>query len=74
MNLLGLSVKFRCSSRHAHQASICACVLSGEIRNQVDGEVGRVYRRGESDTEPTRLLAVLIIDVADKQLTIPDPQ
>jgi hypothetical protein len=27
-----------------------------------------------SDTEPARLLAVLIVDVADEQLVIPDPQ
>jgi hypothetical protein len=27
-----------------------------------------------SDTEPARLLAVLIVDAADEQLTIPDPQ
>jgi hypothetical protein len=27
-----------------------------------------------SATEPARLLAVLIVDAADKQLVIPDPQ
>ena len=27
-----------------------------------------------SDTEPARLLAVLVVDVADEQLVIPDPQ
>jgi len=27
-----------------------------------------------SDTKPARLLAVLIVDAADKQLVIPDPQ
>jgi quercetin dioxygenase-like cupin family protein len=53
-------------------------------------EPARVYRAGEawfespgshhrvsenaSDTRPARLLAVLIVDAADKQLVIPDPQ
>jgi quercetin dioxygenase-like cupin family protein len=76
--------------RHARSAFIYACVLSGEIRSQVDGEPDRVYRLGEtwfespgahprmsanaSDTEPARLLAVIIVDEADEQLTIPDPQ
>ena len=60
----------------------------GEIRSQVDDETARVYRPGEtwfespgshhrvsanaSDTEPARLLAVLIVDAADAQLVIPD--
>ena len=54
------------------------------------GSSARVYRAGEmwfegpgcrhrvsenaSDTEPARLLAVVILDVADEQVTIPDPQ
>jgi quercetin dioxygenase-like cupin family protein len=76
--------------RHARSAFIYAYVLSGEIRSQVDGEPARVYRVGEawfespgahhpvsvnaSDTEPARLLAVVIVDAADKQVTIPDAQ
>ncbi len=76
--------------RHARSAFIYAYVLSGEIRSQVDGEPARVYRSGEawfespgahhrvsanaSDTEPARLLAVVIVDATDEQLTIPDPQ
>jgi quercetin dioxygenase-like cupin family protein len=76
--------------RHARSAFIYAYVISGEIRSQVDGEPARVYRAGEawfenpgayhrvsanaSDTEPARLLAVLIVDAADEQLVIPDPQ
>jgi quercetin dioxygenase-like cupin family protein len=76
--------------RHARSAFIYAYVLSGQIRSQVDGEPARVYRAGEawfenpgayhrvsanaSDTEPARLLAVLIVDAADEQLVIPDPQ
>jgi quercetin dioxygenase-like cupin family protein len=76
--------------RHASSAFIYAYVLSGEIRSQVDGEPARVYRAGEawfespgahhkvsannSSTEPARLLAVFIVDEANKQLTTPDPQ
>ena len=76
--------------RHAGSAFIYAYVLSGAVRSQVDDEPVRVYRNGEawfekpgahhrvsenaSDTEPARLLAVLIVDAADKQLVIPDPQ
>ena len=74
--------------RHARSAFIYAYVLSGLIRSQVDDEPARVYRSGEtwfespgahhrvsenaSDTEPARLLAVIIVDAADEQLTIPD--
>jgi quercetin dioxygenase-like cupin family protein len=76
--------------RHARSAFIYAYVLSGEIRSQVEGEPARVYRAGEawfenpgahhrvsanaSGTEPARLLAVLVVDTADEQLVIPDPQ
>ena len=78
------------SHRHAGSAFIYAYVLSGQIRSQVDGEAVRVYRAGEawfespgahhrvsenaSNTEPARLLAVLIVDLADEELVIPDPQ
>ena len=78
------------SHRHASSAFVYAYVLSGEIRSQVDDGTTRVYRPGEtwfespgsyhrvsanaSDTEPARLLAVLIVDAADEQLVIPDPQ
>lgn len=76
------------SHRHAPSAFIYAHVLSGEIRSKVDDQPVRVYRPGEtwfekpgvhhqvstnaSNTEPARLLAVLIVDVGDEQLTIPD--
>jgi quercetin dioxygenase-like cupin family protein len=75
---------------HARSAFIYAYVLSGQIRSQVNDDPARVYRAGEtwfespgahhrvsenaSDTEPARLLAVIIVDAADKQVTIPDPQ
>ena len=78
------------SHRHARSAFIYAYVLSGEIQSQVDDEPVRVYWPGEtwferpgayhrvsanaSDTEPARLLAVLIADAADEPLVIPDPQ
>ena len=78
------------SHRHAGSAFIYAYVIAGEIRSQFDGEPARVYRAGEawfespgahhrvsenaSDTEPARLLAVIVVDAADEQLTIPDPQ
>jgi quercetin dioxygenase-like cupin family protein len=78
------------SHRHARSAFIYAYVLSGRIRSQVDEQPARVYEAGEtwfespgahhrvsenaSMTEPARLLAVLIVDTADEQLTIPDPQ
>lgn len=76
--------------RHAPSAFIYAYVLSGEIRSQVDDEPARVYKAGEtwfespgahhrvsvnaSDTEPARLLAVLVVDLEDERLTIPDAQ
>ena len=76
--------------RHARSAFIYAYVLSGRIRSQVDDEPVRVYGPGEfwfespgahhrvsanaSDTEPSRLLAVFIVDAAEEQLTTPDPQ
>ncbi len=76
--------------RHARSAFVYAYVLSGQIRSQVNDGPARVYRAGEtwfespgshhrvsenaSDTEPARLLAVVIVDAADKQVTIPDPK
>ncbi len=78
------------SHHHARSAFIFAYVLSGMVRSQVNDEPARVYRAGEtwfespgsyhrvsenaSATEPARLLAVFIVDAADKQLTIPDRQ
>jgi quercetin dioxygenase-like cupin family protein len=75
--------------RHG-SAFVYAYVLSGAVRSQVNDEPVRVYRPGEtwfekpgsyhrvsanaSDTEPARLLAVLIADAGDEPLVIPDPQ
>jgi quercetin dioxygenase-like cupin family protein len=76
--------------RHSRSAFIYAYVLSGRIRSQVNDEPARVYGPGEtwfespgsrhavsenaSSTEPARLLAVVVVDAADKQVTIPDSQ
>jgi quercetin dioxygenase-like cupin family protein len=75
---------------HAGSAFIYAYVLAGQIRSQVNDEPVRVYRQGDtwfeppaahhrvsenaSGAEPARLLAVFIIDAADKQLTTAQPQ
>jgi quercetin dioxygenase-like cupin family protein len=75
---------------HPPAAFIYAYVLSGAVRSAADDEPVRVYQSGEawfeypgayhwvsenaSDTEPARLLAVLIVDTADPRLVIPDPQ
>ena len=74
--------------RHARSAFIYAYVITGQIRSQVESEPARVYRAGEawfekpgsrhpvsvnaSDTEPARLLAVVVVDAADKVVTIPE--
>nr|WP_244621901.1 cupin domain-containing protein [Mesorhizobium albiziae] len=75
---------------HPSSAFIYAYVVSGAIRSQVGDEPARVYRAGEawfenpgshhrvsenaSDTEPARLLAVLVVDGPDEQLVIPEPR
>ena len=74
--------------RHASSAFIYAYVLEGEIRSQVNDEPARVYHAGESwyetpgahhkvsenasKTKPAKLLAVFVVDSADKVLTTPD--
>lgn len=73
---------------HASSAFIYAYVLEGEIRSQVNDEPARVYHAGESwyetpgahhkvsenasKTKPAKLLAVFVVDSADKMLTTPD--
>ena len=73
---------------HAGSAFIYAHVLSGAIRSQVDDEPAKVYQVGEgfyevpgshhrisenaSNTDPTSLLAVFVVDSKDAPLTIPD--
>ncbi|WP_336490972.1 cupin domain-containing protein [Methylobacterium nigriterrae] len=72
---------------HAKSAFIYAYVISGSIESKVnDGEM-RIYRAGESwseppgathsisrnasETEPAKLLAVFVLDANDRALTTP---
>jgi quercetin dioxygenase-like cupin family protein len=72
---------------HAKSAFIYAYVISGQIESKVNDEPARVYRAGESWSEPpssthsisrnvsrtapARLLAVFVLDSDDKALTTP---
>jgi quercetin dioxygenase-like cupin family protein len=72
---------------HAKSAFIYAYVISGAIESKVNDGETRVYRAGESwseppgathsisrnasKTEPAKLLAVFVLDTDDKQLTTP---
>ena len=72
---------------HAPSAFIYATVLEGAIRSQVNDGPAKVFKKGEnfsekpgdrhavsanaSDTEPAKLLAVFVVDTADKELTMP---
>jgi quercetin dioxygenase-like cupin family protein len=76
------------SHRHAGSAFIMAYVVSGSIVSQVEGQPERTYKAGEtwyedpgahhvvsrnaSATEPAKLLAVFVVDTADRTLTTPD--
>ena len=78
------------SHRHAASAFIAAYVLSGAVRSQVNDEPVKVYKAGESwfeapgahhrvsenasETEPARMLAIFVVDTAEKTLTTPDPR
>jgi quercetin dioxygenase-like cupin family protein len=73
---------------HAKSAFIYVYVVSGQIASQVDDQPERVYKAGESfyetpgahhlvsrnasQTEPAKMLAVFVVDTADKTLTTPD--
>jgi quercetin dioxygenase-like cupin family protein len=73
--------------RHAKSAFIYAYVISGEIESKVNDGETRIYKAGESwseppnashqisrnasKTEPARLLAVFVVDSDDKVLTTP---
>lgn len=73
--------------RHAKSAFIYAYVVSGAIESQVNGGPKRTYHAGESffeepgsvhrvsrnasKTRPAKLLAVFVVDTADKPLTTP---
>ncbi|WP_372395600.1 cupin domain-containing protein [Azospirillum sp. HJ39] len=73
---------------HAKSALIYATVLEGAVRSKVNDGPVRTYRAGESftelpgdrhgvsanasNTEPSKLLAVFVVDTAETELTIPD--
>jgi quercetin dioxygenase-like cupin family protein len=72
---------------HAKSAFIYAHVISGEIESKVNDGETRIYKAGESwseppaashpvsrnvsKTKPARLLAVFVVDSAETQLTTP---
>jgi quercetin dioxygenase-like cupin family protein len=72
---------------HAKSSFIYAYVISGQIESKVNDGKARVYKAGESwseppgashpisrnasKTKPAKLLAVFIVDTDDKQLTTP---
>jgi quercetin dioxygenase-like cupin family protein len=72
---------------HAKSAFIYAYVLSGEIESKVNDGETRIYKAGESwseppgathsisrnasKTKPAKLLAVFVVDSDDKKLTTP---
>ncbi len=76
------------SHRHPSSAFIYARVLEGAIRSKVNDEPERTYKAGESwtekpgdhhqvshnasDTETGKLLAIFVVDTADKKIVIPD--
>jgi quercetin dioxygenase-like cupin family protein len=75
------------SHTHAKSAFIYAYVLSGEIESKVNDGETRIYKAGESwseppnashqisrnasRTKPAKLLAVFVVDSDDKVLTTP---
>ncbi|WOH80965.1 cupin domain-containing protein [Bradyrhizobium sp. BEA-2-5] len=75
------------SHTHAKSAFIYAYVISGAIESKVNNGGTRIYRAGESwseppgathsisrnasKTEPAKLLAVFVLDTNDNQLTTP---
>ena len=76
------------SHRHPSSAFIYATVLEGEIRSKINDDPEHVYKAGESWTEvpgdhhkvsanasstkPARLLAIFVVDTAEKEILIPD--
>ncbi|MFC7397278.1 cupin domain-containing protein [Chelatococcus sp. GCM10030263] len=75
------------SHTHAKSAFIYAYVISGAVESKVNDGATRIYRAGESwseppgathsisrnasKTEPAKLLAVFVLDTDDKVLTTP---
>jgi quercetin dioxygenase-like cupin family protein len=78
------------SHTHPKSAFIYAYVLEGEIVSAVDDQEPRVYRAGESwhevpgahhrvsrnasATKPAKLLAIFVLDPAERQLVFPAPK
>ena len=74
--------------RHAGSAFIFAYVLEGAVRSSVNGSPVKIYRPGDSWSEPpgahhtvsanfsatrhAKLLAVFVLDTSAKDLVIPD--
>ena len=75
---------------HAKSAIIYATVLEGAVKSQINGGPVQTFKAGEnftelpgdrhgvsanaSDTQPSKLLAVFVVDTEEKVLTIPDPK
>lgn len=73
---------------HAKSAIIYATVLEGAVKSQINGGPVRTFKAGESftelpgdhhglsanasDAEPSKLLAVFVVNTDEKVLTIPD--
>lgn len=76
------------SHTHAKSAIIYATVLEGAVKIQINGGEVHTYTAGQnftelpgdhhnvsanaSDTEPSKLIAVFVVDTAETVLTIPD--
>lgn len=76
------------SHTHAKSAVIYATVIQGSVRSKLNDGPVKTYRTGEnwtempgdhhgvsanaSKTRPAKILAVFVVDEADKELTIPD--
>ena len=72
---------------HAKSSFIYAYVISGRIESKVNDGTTRIYKAGESwseppgashpisrnasKTNPAKLLAVFVVDIDDKELTVP---
>ncbi len=75
---------------HAKSAIIYATVLEGAIRSKVNDGPEKTFQAGEnftelpgdhhgvsanaSDSRPAKLLAVFVVDTAEKDLTVNDPR
>lgn len=76
------------SHTHAASAFITATVIQGAVRSRINNDPEKVFRVGESfvempgdhhgisanasDVEPSKLLAVFVVDTDDTKLTTPD--